>query len=158
MGRICAAGCVTLLPEMFWLAWPPDFSHGVRRMVGAMTGEKEKVEASSGLGEEHKEALVGEVLPPEKPVHVVVLFSRELKRQLGVAYVAIITAFIGKAKKGDLASIKLLVELVEKLERAEKISEEEAETLSQMLMREFHALQEEENGGSEETIPQEKAA
>jgi len=134
-------------------------------MVGAMTGEKEKVEASSGLGEEHKEALVGEVLPPEKQIspqgkeaNTLVLFSRELKRQLGIAYIAIITAFIGKAKKGDLASIKLLVELVEKLERAEKISEEEAETLSQMLMREFHALQEEENGGSEETIPQEKAA
>ena len=129
----------------------PFFSRGDRVSVGgAMT--EEKVEEGCRESESSGRVLVGEVLPPEKEatrsiteVIGAVLLCKEADRQLGLDCVLIITAVIGKAKNGDLPSIKLLLELSEKAGRAEEISKEEVETLGAMLMREFHAFRDVDN-------------
>jgi len=85
------------------------------------------------------------VVEKHKAVRGLVLFCREADKQLGIEFELIIKAVIGKAKDGDLASIKLLLQLADRAGRAEEISDEEIESLATLLMREFHALQEQNN-------------
>ncbi|HEY9126895.1 MAG TPA: hypothetical protein VIM62_07195 [Acidobacteriaceae bacterium] len=138
---------------MLWLAQPPDFSHGVRRMVGAMAGEKEEKQGSgvktvTGLETEVQE---GELSGPDR-------CCEEANRQLWTGFSEIIQGFMDRAKKGDPVALKTLFEMADRVRRKEPISKEEMETLGQMLMREFRGMPEEENGGLEAKVAQQGAA
>jgi hypothetical protein len=99
-----------------------------------MTGEKEEGVCTKESGTSLT------VAERAKAIRGVVLFWGEADKQLGSNCVAIIAAVVVKAIGGNLAAIKLLVDMAQRAQRADEISDEEIESLGALLMREFHAL------------------